>query len=210
MKSKNPTTKCIRNSEATDYRVDRKLDLANNRWAVVLMNLLAAVGLFLYSGIALWVLWRLRPDAWVVVWIAMAWLAHWGPWVALLTIVLLYTVMVVVHEALHGVGFWLFTRERPRFGLHLPSAAYAAAPDWLLTRHQHLIVGLAPLTVITLGGSILLAYLPPLLAAAALFIVVINATGSVGDLLMVAWLLRQPRDVLVQDTGSAITTYRPR
>ncbi len=203
-------TKCVRSSEATNYSMDRTLDLANNRWAIVLMNLLAVVGLFAFSWIALWVLWKLRPDAWTVVCTAMAWLVYRGIWADLLTIILLYVVMIVFHEAIHGAGFWLFTRERPHFGLHLPSAAYAAAPDWLLPRRQHLIVGLAPFTVITVGGLILLPYLPPILAAGALFIVVINATGSVGDLLMVVWLLRQPRDVLVQDTGSAITTYRPR
>jgi hypothetical protein len=123
-------------------------------------------------------------------------------------VIVLQVVMIVLHEAVHGAFFWLFTRERPRFGLHLPFAAYAAAPDWLLLRFQHLVVGLAPFAVITLLGLALLPVAPPLVVSALLLVIVTNAAGSTGDFLMAAWLLMQPADVLVQDTGAAITTYR--
>src|SRR5262245_49096086 len=57
--------------------------------------------------------------------------------VALLAI--MYAV-VVLHEAIHGVCYWLFTRERPRFGLSV-LYAWAAAPGWYFPRGRFLIVG---------------------------------------------------------------------
>ena len=130
--------------------------------------------------------------------------------IQLLSIAMLPLIFAVtLHEAAHGAFFWVFTRERPAFGLEPPFAAYAAAPDWYLPRRQHLVVGLAPFTLITLVGLALLPVVPAFVVPVLLLIMVTNAAGSIGDSVMVVWLLTQPRDILVQDTGAAINIYRP-
>jgi hypothetical protein len=128
--------------------------------------------------------------------------------VSLIALLALTVLAMALHELAHGVFFWLFTGERPKFGLTI-WYAYAGAPEWYLPRGQYLIVGLAPLVLITLGGLLLVLSGPFDGILAALFVIVINAAGAVGDMAVTAWvLLRSPR-VLVNDTGDTFSLYEP-
>jgi hypothetical protein len=116
--------------------------------------------------------------------------------------------MVVFHEGLHGLFFWVFTRAKPRFGLSL-MYAYAAAPDWYIPRNRYLVVGLAPFVILTAAGLIAIAWLPHAWLAAGIFMVSLNAAGSVGDLFVTGWLLAHGPQVLINDTGAGFTAYAP-
>lgn len=113
----------------------------------------------------------------------------------------------VLHEATHGLFFWFFTRERPRFAYKVVYA-YAAAPDWYLPRGPYLLVGLAPLILLSLLGVALLPVLPLSLLPGLIACLVLNAAGAVGDIAMVCWLLLQPANLLARDTGDVVTLYR--
>lgn len=192
----------------SDYRAYKTLDLSQNKLATLGLNLVGLTGFGLFGWLALLLLRVIRPDAVEIAWEAGAKLQTIGILPAVVTVIVIQIVMVILHEAAHGAFFWTFTRERPAFGLEPPFAAYAAAPDWYLPRHQHLIVGLAPFVLITLVGLALLPVVPAFVVPVLLLIMVTNAAGSTGDFLMVFWLLAQPRDTLVQDTGAAIAIYR--
>src|SRR5438874_2602152 len=78
--------------------------------------------------------------------------AHWSRlapqavpngWVALLGAAGVLVGVILIHEALHGVGFLAFG-GRPRFGFALASwmpVAYAACPGRRFTRTQFLVIG---------------------------------------------------------------------
>lgn len=117
-------------------------------------------------------------------------------------------VMLVVHEALHGVCFWWFTKTRPKFA-YKGFYAYAAAPDWYLTKGQYLITGLAPLVIIDLICVALMFIIPLLWLPLLLWILILNTSGAVGDLWMVYGLLRSPADVLARDQGDVLEFYAP-
>jgi hypothetical protein len=191
------------------YKPLLTLDLAKNRRFSTGLNVVAAGVFFLFGGLAVLLSSALRPDTVIAILRDLVWLQAAGVLAIIAVLVGLQFLMVVLHEAVHGAFFWIFTRERPAFGLKPPFAAYAAAPDWHLPRDQHLVVGLGPFVVITLVGMALLVVVPAVLVPSLLFVVVSNAAGAVGDFAMVAWLMRQPRDVLVKDIGSAITIYQP-
>jgi hypothetical protein len=191
------------------YKLHLTLDLAKNRRVATGLNVVAAGFFFLFGWLAVLLSSAVRTDTLVAILRALVGLQAAGVLAIIVVLVGLQFLMVVLHEAVHGAFFWIFTRERPAFGLKPPFAAYAAAPDWYLPRDQHLMVGLGPFVVITLVGAVLLFVVPTALVPPLLFIVVSNAAGAVGDFLMVARLLRQPRNALVKDTGSAITVYRP-
>lgn len=128
----------------------------------------------------------------------------------LLLLVIAVTIVgvLVIHELVHGLFFWLFTRSRPRFGFK-GAYAYAAAPDWYIPRPQMLVVGLTPLILLSLLGLPFLALVP---YPASLFLVLalsMNAAGAIGDLYIAARLLFTPRDVLIQDEGETIRWYVP-
>ncbi len=192
-----------------DYQTYKTLDLSQNKLVTLGLNLVGLGGFGLFGWLALRLLGTVRPDAVAIAWETGAKLHTIGILAAVVTVIVVQIVMVVLHEAAHGAFFWAFTRERPAFGLEPPFAAYAAAPDWYLPRRQHLVVGLAPFTLITLAGLVLLPVVPAFVVPVLLLIMVTNAAGSSGDFVMVAWLLAQPRDILVQDTGAAINIYRP-
>lgn len=116
--------------------------------------------------------------------------------------------VLALHELVHGFFFWRFTGDRPVFGLNL-LYAYAAAPVWYLPRRQFAVVGLAPLVLITLAGLMALPFMPPPVTPFLLLALTVNAAGAAGDLIMVGWLFTQPADLLVRDSGTAITLYRP-
>lgn len=123
-------------------------------------------------------------------------------------VILALVVMVLAHEAAHGLFFWHFTHARPKFGLGL-TYAYAGAPDWYIPRNQYLVVGLAPLVLITGVGGLLLLIVPPAWLWLLVAVLTFNASGAVGDLMMVGWCLLQAPEILVQDTGMSILLYGP-
>ena len=116
--------------------------------------------------------------------------------------------VILVHEAVHGLGFWLLCGVRPTFAFR-GAYAYAAAPGWYLPRDRYLLTGLAPLVLISLLCLGLIAVVPagwvfPLVLAA-----VLNASGAVGDIWVAGLLLRQPRQALAIDEGDQVTIFAP-
>lgn len=117
-----------------------------------------------------------------------------------------YLVILPIHELIHGL-FFAFWGGRPYFGTKLPFALYCGAKNQLFRRNQYLVVGLAPLVVITLAG-VILTLVAPVLASYTLFATVGNFSGAAGDV-WVAWkLLRLPARVLVEDTAAGYRVWQ--
>ena len=131
-----------------------------------------------------------------------------GGWGILLWVVLnivAYLVVLPLHEGIHGLAFSLWG-GKPYFGTKLPFALYCGAKDQLFRRNQYLVVGLAPLVVITVAG-IVFTLLYPGLAAYTLLGTVGNFSGAAGDVWVAQRILRQPPDVLVEDTQSGYRVW---
>jgi len=108
--------------------------------------------------------------------------------------VLAYIIILPLHEAIHGLAFLLWG-GRPYFGTKLPFALYCGAKDQLFRRNHYLVVGLAPLVVITLA-AIVLTLAAPGLASYVLFGTVGNFSGAAGDVWVARRLWRQPSRIL--------------
>lgn len=186
------------------YEASGTVDLSKNKWLAVAANAGALVLFFLFGWLFVAAAFAIRPG-WTAPDLQINGLGQLLAFVAILFG--LMAVQVVLHELAHGLFFQFFTGARPRYGFK-GLYAYAAAPDWYLPRNQHLVVGLAPLVLITAAGFILLLFIPGPLVPALLFMMVTNAAGAVGDMIVVVWLLFQPASALVRDTGDAITVYR--
>jgi len=130
---------------------------------------------------------------------------------ALLTIAVVLAVIFVtitLHEAIHGLGFLWLAHARPIFAFR-GAYAYAAAPGWYIPRNPYLVIGLAPLVVISLLGIGLIAFAPTPWLAPVLLACVVNASGAVGDLWVAVLLLRKPSTALASDLGDEIKIYVP-
>jgi hypothetical protein len=124
----------------------------------------------------------------------------------LLSILVSTALVLLLHELIHGAFFWHFSRSRPRFGLRA-GYAYAAAPGWFFPRRQYVIIGLAPLVLISVVGLALVAVAPVIILPFIIFGMIINAGGAVGDMWIVYKMIRARGNVLIEDLGDGFTMY---
>ena len=116
--------------------------------------------------------------------------------------------VMIVHEAFHGIFFWLFCGKKPVFGIK-GYYAFAGAPGWYFRRGQYAVIGIAPLVGITLLGLLGAAVLPPFWCMPIYLMLVFNASGAAGDIWVVAKLLVSPSDIWVLDKGDGVEFFKP-
>jgi len=182
-----------------NFTLYKEIDLSRDHRMLIFLNLLGIVLYFLSS----WLFWSLthsiRPDI-------RNHGIHISSLSSILGILLAILGVLVLHELVHGLFFWLFTTQRPQFGFR-GAYAFAAAPTWYIARGPYLIVGLSPLVLITIVGVFLLAIIPIEGLLPLVFALTINTAGAIGDAAISAWLLTQPSSVLIRDSGDAISVY---
>jgi len=115
--------------------------------------------------------------------------------------------VVILHEGVHGVFIWLYTRRRPLFGFTGLFPYAALPPGVYVWRNVFIVIALAPLVVLTLVGLLLAPVTPPVLLPTLWLFVFTNAVGAVGDLVATVWVLRYPSTALAHDVGDAMTIY---
>lgn len=185
------------------YRQTGLFDITRDRRLVLLLNLLGLGLAALFWGVFSALLFAIRP-AEAAAGLALE-ITRAGQ-MGLLGLVLVSVVMVALHEGAHGLFFWLFTRRRPIFAFKI-AYAYAAMPGWYFPRRAYLVVGLAPLVLLSLAGVALMGVVPPGWFLGLLVFLVSNAAGAVGDLWVMGWLLVHPRGTLAEDRGDAVALY---
>jgi Putative zincin peptidase len=117
--------------------------------------------------------------------------------------------VLIFHEIVHGLFYWLFSSQRPRFGFQ-GLFPYAAAPNGIyFPRNQFLMVGLSPLVILSAVGLLLMAIAPIAYVPFILFFVAFNAAGGAGDLIMVVQLMGFSADCVMEDSGSGVIVYGP-
>jgi hypothetical protein len=177
------------------------LDLSSTRSAVWL-NLAGVPLLFLYGWLFSRIIYFFRTTNAQGIWGVFTAFTGLG----LLALILSIIFMFIFHELIHGACFWIFTGEKPRFALKA-AYAYAAAPDWFLPRNQYTVVGLSPFVLISVLSIIFGAILSSSVVPYLILIATFNAAGALGDMIVVAWVLKQSGSVMVQDKGDKYITY---
>lgn len=167
--------------------------------------LLLSIPLFLLSSVGFgWILWQIHgPDVFASVFTVTE--IDGGTAFALdvigvgIPFLVALIVVVVVHELIHGAVMQFYGYE-VTYGVNPAMGAfYASAFGQFQPREQLFAIGLAPLVIITLVVTPLLAIPIPIGALTAYFVLWMNATGAVGDL-YVLWRLRNmPAGTLLYD-----------
>lgn len=183
-----------------DYSLHKTLDLSNRR-SLIILNLIAIVLLFPLFYIFDHLVNILRPELTMNLEKAID-----LPLINLIILVALISLTIILHELIHGVFFWIYTREIPEFafkGLY----AYAAAPEWYIPKSKFVIVGLSPSILITTGIILLMMVLPSNLIIYIFLAGIFNVSGSLGDFFIIGWIFTQPKDLLVRDSGDSFSIY---
>jgi hypothetical protein len=118
--------------------------------------------------------------------------------------------VLIVHELVHGLFYWLLSGKHPKFGIQglLP---YVAAPIGVyFLKKQFLTIGLAPLVLLTAAGLLLLVIVPIALVPILFFFVAFNAAGAAGDLIIAIQLMSFSSDTLMEDNDAGLTIYGPK
>ena len=117
-------------------------------------------------------------------------------------------VYILLHELVHGVLMRTLSGVKPRYGFTL-MYAYAGS-DAYFNKKSYLVIALAPVVI---WGAVL-AVVNTLVPTAWFWVVyliqVVNLSGAGGDLYVTFKFCRLPRDILVRDTGVAMTVFAPR
>jgi hypothetical protein len=186
------------------YRPAGAIDLSTNLSAQIGLSAVAIVLFFLFGAGFIWIIGNLRPEVGGIG-------GSFGPGgvlLGLLALLLTTVAVLVLHEAIHGLCFWIFTRAQPQYGFK-GLYAYAAAPDWYLPRAAYAITGAAPLVLISLGGLALALVVPPAALPLLIYALSMNAAGAIGDILVIAWIVVSPRGALFRDGGDAVARFVP-
>ncbi len=187
-----------------NYTLRWNFDL-KREWRAGLLLQIAGLGLFIAFGILFGrIIQSMRHDLNLQQTIVIASMSDALYFTAVLVGMMI--LVVLMHEWVHGLFFWIFTRQQPVFGVGW-GYAYACAPGWYFPRWQYLIVGLAPLVLLTLGGLAAIAIAPSNWVTPIYLGLLINASGAVGDLWITARIAREPGEILVEDTGDGFKVY---
>lgn len=114
---------------------------------------------------------------------------------------------IVLHEAVHGIFMWYFSKQKPLFGISL-QYAYAGSKAYF-RKTPYLIIALAPVAV---WGVVFLAaalLTPGIWFWLFWFLLAGNFSGAAGDLYVFWQVSRMQPDILVQDDGVAMRIYAP-
>lgn len=114
---------------------------------------------------------------------------------------------IVLHELTHGVFLYAFNKLKPKFGF-VGWAAYCGNEGYCDKPH-YVIVALAPLVL----WGIVFGALNLFFHAGIWFWVIwvlqtMNVSGASGDIFVSIKMARYPKEILVQDTGTAMKVYR--
>lgn len=112
---------------------------------------------------------------------------------------------IILHEAVHGIFMRRYCDVKVKFGF---TGLYAfAGSEGYYCRKHYIVIALAPIVV----WGVVLGILNVLVPAPWFYVVYIlqvtNISGAAGDL-YVSWRMNKlPKDILVKDTGVAMTVY---
>jgi hypothetical protein len=180
------------------YVQSGQIDLKKDKRLMILLNIVGVIVLvlsfYLLSAFTAWV----RPD--IMTFSVTITITN------LLGALGLTVLILPLHESIHGLFFWIFSRSRPVFGLR-PLYAYAGAPTWFFSKRQFAITTLAPLVVIGAAGLLLLLLVPISWVLMIVFVVASNTGGAVGDLFVFFRLLKCSPGSFTNDTGEVVTFF---
>lgn len=176
------------------YRQIRTIDFVNNRRELLLVNIgavLISIAM-LAAGILVHPM-TLQELGAIPFWMPLAALA-------------MSAAYIVLHELTHGLAMHRLSGVKPRYGFRL---AYAyAGSDVYFDRRSYVVIALAPVLA---WGIVLLALERALPQLFWMFYIVqiVNISGAMGDFYCTWRVMRLPKTILIQDTGTHMQIFAP-
>lgn len=114
---------------------------------------------------------------------------------------------IFLHEYVHGIFIKYYSGKKADYGF---TGMYAfAGSKAYFNKKNYLVIALAPVVLWGIVLTALLLIVPEYWFWTVYFIQLSNLSGAAGDLYVARTFARMPEDILVQDTGVAMTVYAP-
>jgi hypothetical protein len=112
--------------------------------------------------------------------------------------------ILAVHEFIHALLLWMFTRERPKIVVALKEGGGICVrlPSWYLPRNAFLAADLAPVCLLTLAGLLLLPVVPQAHLSLLVFCLAVHLAGSTADITSSAFVFLLPPSTYVTTDGA--------
>lgn len=178
-----------------DYRELLKIDLQKDKKLALLIN-----GLSLAMAILL-----IIPAACLVPLSTLLESTLSTYWIKLILFLVGTIVYMVLHELVHGLFMRGFSGVRPHYGF-TGLYAYAGSTAYF-TKKEYIIIALSPIVIWGVVLAVILLLVPAAWFWPVYMIEVINISGAAGDLYVTCRFARLPKDILIGDTGVAMTVY---
>ncbi len=175
-----------------DLQKNKKLAVLVNALGLLLSALMFALG-FLKCSITVLFEFNEFKDNLIV---------YFLPSVSILLGIVLY---IFLHEFVHGIFMRAFSKVRPKYGF-TGLYAYAGSSAYFNKLH-YIIIALAPIVIWGIILGIACIFLNGKAFWVVYFIQIINISGAAGDIYVTFKFLRLPNNILVNDTGVAMTVY---
>lgn len=123
--------------------------------------------------------------------------------IALVRVLLPVALILILHECIHAVLLWLYTKERPIFVVTVKGIGGIAVrlPSWYLSRNAFLIVDLAPVCLITLAVPFFILVMPLAVIGIVVFCAALNLAGSLSDIVSSIYICSFPATVYLNTNG---------
>lgn len=187
-----------------NYHLIDRLYLLKNPKVLIWLNVAGLVLLLFSAWLFSVLLARIRPEEVGSLFFSIN--GIWGYFKVVGVLLAVYAAMIIFHEGIHGLFFWLFSRAFPVFGFRI-YYAFASAPGWYFPRNPYLLISLAPLLLLDALGVFLLAVVPASWLFPVVLLLIINTSGAVGDIFVACWLLKFPSDSLALDLEDGVQLF---
>ncbi|MBQ7837948.1 MAG: DUF3267 domain-containing protein [Clostridia bacterium] len=112
---------------------------------------------------------------------------------------------ILLHEIVHGICMKHFSGMKPTYGF-TGLYAYAGSKAYF-NKRDYIIITLAPIVVWGIVLAVINVFVHESWFWVVYFIQIINVSGAAGDIYVTVKFSKLPPDILVNDTGVAMTVY---
>jgi hypothetical protein len=178
------------------YYIYKEIDLIKDRKLLVFVNILSVAIAVLMGAIGLIIWMNHVPLDSMLMGISNY------KWVFFVVGSLAY---VFLHELTHGIFMKYYSGIKPVYGFRVVFA-YAGS-EALFSKKQYMVISLSPVVIF----GVILATLNLLLSFEWFWVIwliqMVNVSGAAGDIYVMDMIKKMPSEILVKDTGTAMTLY---
>ena len=122
---------------------------------------------------------------------------------------LLIVLYMYIHELIHGLFLWVFSKVRPIFNFKIKGSNAALVPGIFISRNEALIAIDSPLIILTVVGMIIWLNIAVQAVPAVILIISVNIGASISDIVQSIWLARFSKKIVFGFDGKGSVVYEP-